>query len=388
MKNVDKSALGELVERLPAAVYCSTPEGKFAAANAALAELFGFDDPETLYDVEVVSLYANPEERYAMMERVDRGEVLDPETVELRRRDGSTFWARITSKAVRDGEGSIATYEGVIEDITEERAAEERLRRTNALLDALSEVQSGFIAGKDVAATFERLLKALLRLSDSEYGFIGEVLLDVDGQPYLRTHAITNIAWNAETRAFYDEYAPNNMEFHNLQTLFGSVMTSGEPVYANAPATDPRRGGLPDGHPPLNAFLGVPLFKGTDMVGMAGIANRPGGYDRELVEFLGPFFATCASLIQAVRNDAARMEAEQQARLRQERLAGIVNLAVEGIVVFDREGAIDSFNPAAQRMFGYGPAEVVGRPVTMLVPKDMRREVPEAVPHPGGSGHH
>jgi PAS domain S-box-containing protein len=374
VKNIDKSALGELVERLPAAVYCSTPEGKFAAGNQALAELFGFDDPESLYDIEVVSLYANPADRELMMERVARGEVLEPEAVELRRRDGSTFWARITSAAIRDENGKIATYEGVIEDITEERSAEERLRRTNVLLDALSEVQSGFIAGEDVSATFERLLEALLELSESEYGFIGEVLLDADGDPYLRTHAITDIAWNAETRAFYDDYAPNNMEFRNLKTLFGAVMTSGKPVYANDPGTDPRRGGLPAGHPPLKAFLGVPLFKGSDMVGMAGMANRAGGYGSELVEFLEPFFATCASLIQATRNDAARLAAERQALVRQQRLAGIVNLAVEGIVVFDQDGTIDSFNPAAQRMFGYGPAEVIGRPVTILIPGDRRRE--------------
>jgi PAS domain S-box-containing protein len=129
---------------------------------------------------------------------------------------------------------------------------------------------------------------------------------------------------------------------------------------------------LPDGHPPLDAFLGVPLFKGRDMVGMAGMANRPGGYDDDLLSFLEPFFATCASLIQAVRNDSARLAAEDQARVRQERLAGIVNLAVEGIVVFDGDGTIESFNPAAQRMFGYSPAEVIGERVIMLIPEEKR----------------
>jgi PAS domain S-box-containing protein len=374
MKQIDKSALGELVERLPAAVYCSTPAGKFAAANVALARLFGFDDPEEMYAVDVASLYANPEDREWMMERVGRRELVPPEAVELRRRDGSTFWARITSTAVRNADGEVITYEGVVEDVTEEREAAERLLRTNDLLDALGDVQRGFIAGEDTTATFERLLSALLRLSESGYGFIGEVLLDPDGAPYLRTHAITDIAWDDETRAFYDAHAPGEMEFRNLKTLFGEVMTSGEPVFANDPATDPRRGGLPKGHPPLDAFLGVPLWKGATMVGMAGIANRPGGYDKELLTFLEPFFATCASLIQAVRNDGARMAAERQAMVRQKRLAGIVNLAVEGIVVFDGDGTIESFNPAAQRMFGYRPADVVGANITRLVPGSKRAE--------------
>ncbi len=65
-----------------------------------------------------------------------------------------------------------------------------------------------------------------------------------EGAPYLKTHAITNIAWNDETRKFYELNAPEGMEFHNLKTLFGAVMTTGRPVIANEPANDPRRAGL------------------------------------------------------------------------------------------------------------------------------------------------
>lgn len=77
-------------------------------------------------------------------------------------------------------------------------------------------------------------------MTESEYGFIGEVLYGDAKKPYLKTHAITNIAWNKETRKFYEENAPQGMEFYNLKTLFGKVMTSGKPVIANMPAKDPR----------------------------------------------------------------------------------------------------------------------------------------------------
>ncbi len=140
---------------------------------------------------------------------------------------------------------------------------------------------------------FDGMLESLLELTESEYGFIGEINLAADGsplmeesymkfrgRPYLKTHAITDISWNDETRAFYAENAPKGMEFHNLQTLFGAVIVTGEPVIANSPSNDPRRGGLPDGHPPLNAFLGVPFYKNGEMTGMIGVANREGGYDR------------------------------------------------------------------------------------------------------------
>ena len=43
---------------------------------------------------------------------------------------------------------------------------------------------------------------------------------------------------------------------------------------------DPRRGGTPEGHPALKAFLGLPLHLGDQLIGMIGVANRPGGRGR------------------------------------------------------------------------------------------------------------
>ena len=77
-------------------------------------------------------------------------------------------------------------------------------------------------------------------MTQSDYGFIGEILNDSDGAPYLKTFAITNIAWNKETKKYYEENAPDKMEFHNLETLFGAVIKLGKIVILNDPAYAPR----------------------------------------------------------------------------------------------------------------------------------------------------
>jgi PAS domain S-box-containing protein len=46
----------------------------------------------------------------------------------------------------------------------------------------------------------------------------------------------------------------------------------------------------------------------------------------------------------------------------------IVNSAIDGIVVTDQKGTIQSFNPAAERIYGYSAAEIIGRNVEMLAP--------------------
>ena len=175
------------------------------------------------------------------------------------------------------------------------------IRRQQQLNKVIAHAQSEFIHKTDRRKAFDGLLLDILELTGSEYGFVGEVLYTQQGVPYLKTYAITNVAWNDATRAFYETNAPQGMEFGNIKTLFGAVLTSGQPVIANDPYHDPRRGGLPEGHPVLNAFLGMPVHHGEELVAMVGISNRPGGYDQALVDYLQPLIITVGQLVAALR---------------------------------------------------------------------------------------
>jgi len=242
------------------------------------------------------------------------------------------------------------------------------------LLQAITTAQGQLLGVIEPDSLFDGLLGALLDLTGSEYGFVGEVLRKANGDPYLKTHAITNIAWNDETRRFYEDNAPTGLEFGNLKTLFGVVLTDEVPVIANSPATDPRRGGLPDGHPPLRAFLGLPLRSGGQMIGMAGVANRPAGYDEKLVQDLEPFLQTCSNAIFALRADTAREQAEEQLVDERERLRAILDGAYEAIITIDESGIIESCNSRAEYLFGYPADAIRGKNVSVLMPEPYRSE--------------
>ncbi|MBI4843706.1 MAG: GAF domain-containing protein, partial [Nitrospirae bacterium] len=225
--------------------------------------------------------------------------------------NGNLKWVREIAEVEFNPEGIAVRGIGTVQDITALKEAEDKLQRNNSLLESISRIQSGFIANKERASLFDEILDTLLILTRSEYGFIGEVFHTDKGEPFLKTYAITNIAWNDETRKYYEENMHKGIEFRNLKSLFGTVMTTGRHVISNDPYHDPRRGGLPEGHPRLNAFLGLPILSGEKLIGMSGVANRPGGYDEELVSYLQVFLSTCSNIIEAYKSEESRMHAEE-----------------------------------------------------------------------------
>ncbi len=257
----------------------------------------------------------------------------------------------VTASPLRDADGDIVAGIEAVRDVTARKASEAELNRSNRLLNVISRAQSCFIEDAGPRELFDGLLEGLLEITGSEYGFIGEVLFTEDGSPYLKTHAITNIAWNEETRSFYEKFAAAGLEFFNLETLFGKVMTTRKPVISNSPGTDPRRSGLPEGHPRLDAFLGLPFMRGDKLVGMAGIANRPGGYDEALVSDLQLMQSTCATIIEAYRNEDRRKAAEAELRRSEGFLSDIFTSIRDGISIIDTEYNILRVNPVIEKWY-------------------------------------
>jgi two-component system, LuxR family, sensor kinase FixL len=69
---------------------------------------------------------------------------------------------------------------------------------------------------------------------------------------------------------------------------------------------------------------------------------------------------------QAKNTDALRDSAE--------RLRAILETAVEGIITIDERGVIESFNPSAEKIFGYSASEAIGQNVKLLMPEPFRHE--------------
>ena len=112
-------------------IFQTGPDGRFLSANPALARMYGFGSPGEMTEgrgdpgSRIYVDSADPERLKALYEA--HGSVTHFET-RLFRRDGTILWASMSGRAVKDDQGNIICYEGVVEDITSRKEAEEQIR--------------------------------------------------------------------------------------------------------------------------------------------------------------------------------------------------------------------------------------------------------------------
>jgi diguanylate cyclase (GGDEF)-like protein/PAS domain S-box-containing protein len=124
-------------------IFQMTPEGKPNSVNRALAQMHGYHSPEHfLAEVSDVSaqLFVEPGTMQQLKDTLEKNDgIVRGAEIEVYRRDGSRKWAMTNMRVVRDAQGSAVLYEGTVEDITDRKAAEERVEFL-AYYDALTEL--------------------------------------------------------------------------------------------------------------------------------------------------------------------------------------------------------------------------------------------------------
>ncbi|MEW5815207.1 MAG: PAS domain S-box protein, partial [Spirochaetota bacterium] len=134
-----------IVENAQEGIFQSTPEGRFLTVNPALARILGYDSPQELLasvtDI-AAQIYVNPDRRAEFHRIIEEQSYVRGFEFETYHKDGNRRWVRENGRLVRDAQGNALYYEGVIEDITERKRAEQENRLLLTLTKVLIEAET------------------------------------------------------------------------------------------------------------------------------------------------------------------------------------------------------------------------------------------------------
>ncbi len=164
-----------IFENVADGIYQSSIDGLFLQVNPAFARMLGYEDPaDVMRSIEHISthFFTQPQIKEELLERLEAQTEVTGFEAEVYRKDGSTLWVSISARGRRDSSGKVRTMEGVAQDISARKRAEQELR-AKATTDQLTGLPNRYLFNQ----AFGRML-AQARRAD---GYLAMLFLDLDG---------------------------------------------------------------------------------------------------------------------------------------------------------------------------------------------------------------
>lgn len=155
-----------LVDNLNVGVYRNTPgpEGRFLQANPALARMLGYGSVEECLRIKVADTYQNPQERTTFLAHLEGDGTVRNCELRLKKKDGTPIYASVNATAHRGPDGKVDWLDGVLQDTTETKRAQEALRASEERYRALAETSPDaiFIIDRDFRVAYANSAAAAL----------------------------------------------------------------------------------------------------------------------------------------------------------------------------------------------------------------------------------
>lgn len=257
-------------------VYLVDQYGSIHYANNAATTAMGFNGMRlTGRQINNLEANATPMEWPALWDDLVRVGFLRLE-IQRRGANGNDYSSEWRINLVRHEVGMFALI--MASSLSRRPNVETADNRKTLVANAINHVLQDTINPQTDNEIGELWLKMAEDITSSKYGFVGEV--NEEGK--YDALALSDPGWDAcripgtnKTRLIM------NMVFRGF---WGLPVTTGEPIIVNDPDRHPLSVGKPEGHPPLTAFLGVPMKHNGKVVGMFALANKEGGYDEDDVK--------------------------------------------------------------------------------------------------------
>jgi len=292
-------------------LFITTTDGQWIDFNNAIVEMFGCRSREEIFGKSIISLYVDPEDRAAFLERVRTEGYVKEYPVRLKKQDGTAIDTLMTVALQKNPEGSAKALIGTIRDVTEKNRTGQALRESEVRYRRIFESFEDLYYQTDAHGILTILSPSLYSLT----GWTGDELI---GRP------ITEIYVNPEDRQVLLEELSRNGRVRDYEVLLRkrdgtktSVSVSANHIFDA------------DGSP----------------AGVAGI----------------------------IRDISRRKQVEDSLRESEAKFRSLVNNALEAILIFDIGGTILFANEALVRMIDAGSStDLTGKNVMDFIASESR----------------
>ena len=303
---------------------------------------------------------------------------------------GGTRDIEIHLSVVPGNEGSLGRMLVSCVDITDRKQAEEALGRRTEELRVL------YAAGRELSRTLD-----LQEIYDTLYELVSQIMV-CDGM-YVSSYE----AADELIRCTYAKHGSRRLDVARFPPLpldpegrgsQGTVIRTGQSVLVRDYEAEARRPGVmsvsdvEEGEASgeehqIRSMIIVPLKLEERRVGIVQVfSERPDAYTEDDLRMLDGLAlqvaaATANAVLyrQAQDEIAERWRAEESLRESEERFRSVVHTAGDAIIVTDSQGKTVLWSRGAEAMFGYSSDEVLGEPLTLVIPERFRETYADAM---------
>ena len=277
----------------------------------------------------------------------------------LRRNDGVYRYFMTRGVPVFKEDGNIREWVGTCIDITERKQNEEKLRRLNRTLRAISSSNQALICATDEASFLQEACRIIAE--DCGYKMVWVGLAEDD-----EAKSVRPVAYAGFEKGYLDALKITWSDTERGRGPTGRAISTGQPQFCQNMQADPtfkpwREEALKRGYA---SSIALPLKSGNKVFGALNMYSTEHGSCSEdevkLLTELANDFAHGIMMLR-LRSEKERAEAERRKQ------AALINLSPDGIIVRELEGTITFWSKGAEKMYGWTREETIGQDTHKLL---------------------
>jgi PAS domain S-box-containing protein len=339
--------------------------GQWLRVNQKMCAITGYSAAELLR--MRVSELTHPDDRQKDGEefaRVVRGEAPDYR-LEKRyvRKDGAVAWVNVNMTVIRDAAGQPVRTITTIEDITERKQAEQRVRELNLVLRATGAINALMVRERDPKRLLAEACKILVETRGYQFAWIGQV--EPGSKRVMRQGCTGKDAGYPDAASISWDETPMG------GGLIGIAIRTAQPVVCQDTVTDPRFAPWKEAATAFGfaSMAAIPLINSSLVLGAMAISSkRTGAFHAEELDLLKELANDLAFALRSIEHEQERKRAEAALRESAQFNQQIVTSAQEGIIVYGRDLKYQVWNSFMEQLTGLPAKEVLGKHPDELFP--------------------